>query len=106
MRIIVEWATWRARDFSGSEVMAAYGQVMAMREAASRAAAEYDFLLSPTFQADIPLTMFVYPVIDVELPDEFLEYGARPEDPYRLDPEVVAENRDDWIAEWTEIVLR
>jgi thiamine transport system substrate-binding protein len=65
-----------------------------------------DFMLSETFQADIPLNMFVYPVIDVDLPEEFLEYGAQPEDPYLVDADVVAENRDDWIEEWTEIVLR
>ena len=65
-----------------------------------------DFMLSPTFQEDIPLNMFVYPVTDVELPDEFVLYGAEPQAPYLVDAEVVAENRDDWIEEWTEIVLR
>ncbi len=65
-----------------------------------------DFMLSETFQADIPLNMFVYPVIDVDLPEEFLEYGAQPEDPYLVDADVVAEHRDEWIEEWTEIVLR
>lgn len=65
-----------------------------------------DFMLSDTFQSDIPLNMFVYPVTDVELPDAFVEFGARPEDPYLLPSEVVADNRDDWIEEWTEIVLR
>ena len=65
-----------------------------------------DFMLSPTFQGDIPLNMYVYPVIDVELPPEFVEYGAEPDDPYLLDAETVAANRDDWIEEWTEIVLR
>ncbi|MET0509368.1 MAG: amidase, partial [Burkholderiaceae bacterium] len=45
---IVEWCTWRARDFSGRDVMAAYNQVVAMREAATRAASGYDFLLMPT----------------------------------------------------------
>lgn len=65
-----------------------------------------DFMLSETFQADIPMNMFVYPVIDVELPPEFVEYGAQPEDPYLVDADTVAEHRDDWIEEWTEIVLR
>ncbi|MFP5407181.1 MAG: amidase, partial [Gammaproteobacteria bacterium] len=45
---VVEWCTWRARSFSGADVMAAYGQVMAMREAAVRATGRYDFVLSPT----------------------------------------------------------
>ena len=65
-----------------------------------------DFLLSETFQSDIPLNMFVYPVIDVELPPEFVEHGAVPDDPYLLPADDVAEHRDDWIEEWTEIVLR
>ena len=45
---ILEWATWRASRFSGRDVMAGYTQVMAMREAAVRAVAAYDFVLSPT----------------------------------------------------------
>ncbi len=65
-----------------------------------------DFMLSETFQSDIPLNMFVYPVTDVELPPEFVRYGAQPEEPYLVDAGVVADNRDDWIEEWTEIVLR
>jgi len=45
---IVEWCTHRAKSFSGSDVMSAYGQVIAMREAAVRATARHDFLLTPT----------------------------------------------------------
>jgi aspartyl-tRNA(Asn)/glutamyl-tRNA(Gln) amidotransferase subunit A len=44
---VIEWATWRASSFSGRDVMAAYGQVMAMREAAVRAVGAFDFVLSP-----------------------------------------------------------
>ena len=65
-----------------------------------------DFMLSPPFQEDIPLNMFVYPVTEVELPPEFVDHGAEPDDPYLLDADDVAANRDDWIEEWTEIVLR
>ena len=45
---ILEWSTWRADRFSGRDVMAAYVQIMAMREAAVRAVAAFDFVLSPT----------------------------------------------------------
>ena len=45
---VLEWCTWRAGRFSGRDVMAGYNQVMAMREAAVRAVARYDFVLSPT----------------------------------------------------------
>lgn len=42
-----EWATWRASAFTGRDLMAAYGQLMAMREAAVRAVGTFDFVLSP-----------------------------------------------------------
>ncbi len=45
---IAEWCTWRAGNFTGRDVMAAYGQVMAMREAAVNACEPYDFVISPT----------------------------------------------------------
>ena len=56
---IAEWCTWRAACFSGREIMQAYAQVMAMREAAVAASQEYDFLLSPTspilpYEAELP----------------------------------------------------
>ncbi len=55
---ILEWATGRAPNFKGSEVMAAYNQVVMMREAAVHAVAQYDYVLSPTspvlpFEAEI-----------------------------------------------------
>ena len=45
---IVEWATYRAKDFLGRDVMAAYGAYVAMREAAIKATLAYDFVISPT----------------------------------------------------------
>ncbi len=45
---ITEWCTWRANKFTGAEVMAAYTQVMLMREAAVKACQPYDFVISPT----------------------------------------------------------
>ncbi len=44
---VVEWCTWRAGSFSGADVMNAYMQVAAMREAAVKAVATVDFVLSP-----------------------------------------------------------
>ena len=56
---IAEWCTWRAAAFSGRDVMQAYGEVMAMREAAVRACAPFDFVLSPVspilaYEAELP----------------------------------------------------
>lgn len=44
---IVEWATWRAKNFTGTDVMRAYGAVQAMREASVKATQPFDFVLSP-----------------------------------------------------------
>jgi thiamine transport system substrate-binding protein len=94
---VVDGSCYRQIEFAG---------ILAGTEHEEAAQQLIDFLLSPTFQEDVPLNMFVYPVIDVELPAEFVEHGAEPEDPYLLDADVVAENRDAWIEEWTDIVLR
>jgi thiamine transport system substrate-binding protein len=94
---VVEGSCYRQIEFAG---------ILQGTEHEEAARQLIDFMLSPTFQEDVPLSMFVYPVIDVELPAEFVEHGAQPEDPYLLDAEVVAANRDAWIEEWTEIVLR
>lgn len=66
-----------------------------------------DFMLGLTFQEDIPLNMFVFPANqDAALPPEFVAYTEVPSDPATLDPELIEANRDRWIAEWTNVVLR
>jgi aspartyl-tRNA(Asn)/glutamyl-tRNA(Gln) amidotransferase subunit A len=45
---ITEWSTWRAKDFSGRDVMAAYNSYVALRDITVRATQPYDFVLSPT----------------------------------------------------------
>lgn len=66
-----------------------------------------DFMLSPAFQEDLPLKMFVFPVNpQAELDEVFVEFLAQPEHPGRLDPALVSERREAWIQAWTETVLR
>ena len=66
-----------------------------------------DFLLSEPFQADVPLSMFVFPVRSgVPLPEVFEQHAARPSQPLELDPAEIDANRDAWIDEWTDLVLR
>jgi thiamine transport system substrate-binding protein len=63
-----------------------------------------DFMLGLPFQEDVPSQMFVYPVRpDATLPDWF---GAPPVTPMDMDPATIEANRDRWIAEWTDVVLR
>ncbi len=66
-----------------------------------------DFMLSERFQADVPGSMFVYPVrAGTPLPPEFVEHAIRPPEPESLPPDVIAAGRDGWVDEWTRIVLR
>lgn len=75
----------------------------------NREAAEQfvDFLLSRPVQEDIPLQMFVYPVLpEAELPDLFVRFAEQPTDPAMVDPESIEANRESWIDAWTEVMLR
>lgn len=66
-----------------------------------------DHLLSEAVQAELPLSMYVYPARDdVALPDVFERHASRVEAPLALSPEAIDANRERWIDEWTETVLR
>ncbi|MFZ2489646.1 MAG: thiamine ABC transporter substrate-binding protein [Anaerolineae bacterium] len=66
-----------------------------------------DFLLSQTFQQDIPLQMFVYPANQqAALPELFVQFAATPDAPATLDPAAIETNRERWIDVWTDAVLR
>jgi aspartyl-tRNA(Asn)/glutamyl-tRNA(Gln) amidotransferase subunit A len=45
---IAEWCRWRAKDFTGRDVFAAYSSYVALRETTIAATQAYDFVLSPT----------------------------------------------------------
>lgn len=63
-----------------------------------------DFMLSDAFQAQIPETMFVYPVIaGLELPEWWSWADVEVE---TATIEFTAEDVDRWIREWTEIMRR
>jgi thiamine transport system substrate-binding protein len=66
-----------------------------------------DFMLGRAFQEDMPLTMFVYPVIaDAELPEVFVEYAPPAEAPVRMTPDEIGAMRERVIDAWTEVALR
>ncbi|WP_329334157.1 thiamine ABC transporter substrate-binding protein [Streptomyces sp. NBC_00663] len=66
-----------------------------------------DFLLTKKFQEDMPLNMFVYPVVEgAAVPAEFTQYGPAAKDPETMDPAKIADNRDDWVKSWTSLVLK
>ncbi|MCL4869842.1 MAG: thiamine ABC transporter substrate-binding protein [Anaerolineae bacterium] len=66
-----------------------------------------DFMLSPVFQEDIPLNMFVFPANNqAVLPDLFTRWAQIPDEPVWGDAAAIEANREKWINAWTETVLR
>ena len=65
-----------------------------------------DFMLTPTYQEDVPLNMFVFPALEAAaLPSEFVEFASVAEDPQIIAPADIEANRDTWVERWVEIVL-
>ena len=64
-------------------------------------------MLSPKFQEDIPLQMFVFPVNQqAQLDQVFEEYMVVPENTAIVSYEDIDHFREKWINEWTQLVLR
>ena len=66
-----------------------------------------DFMLSRTFQEDMPMNMFVYPVIQgATVPPAFREYSSVPsaKQTASLSPAAIDQGEKRWIQQWTEVV--
>lgn len=63
------------------------------------------WLLSPEVQAALPDSMYVYPVrSDVDLPEAWAEFAPLPAQTRSLPAADIAENREEWIAQWRDLV--
>ncbi len=95
---VVESTCFRQVEFAG---------VLRGTEHETEARKLVDFLISPSFQNELPLNLFVYPArIDATLPVEFTDFAVVPSSTLTIDPEDIAANRQQWQDEWTTIVLR
>jgi thiamine transport system substrate-binding protein len=66
-----------------------------------------DFMLSPEFQQDVPMQMFVFPVRpDAKLPAVFEKFAVKVDDPKTLLADEISANREQWIKTWTTTVLK
>ena len=66
-----------------------------------------DFMLTRRFQEDMPLQMYVNPVVTgAALPAVFTKWAVDPPKPYSIDPATISAKRSDWIKEWTDLVVR
>ncbi len=81
--------------------------ILAGTENRELAEAFVDFVLSTEFQEDLPMQMFVYPLLpSAQLPPEFVQYAEMPQNPATLDSATITENREQWISDWTQTVLK
>ncbi len=65
-----------------------------------------DFILTEDFQAEIPLTNWMFPVNpDLELPNSF-SYAPRPEKSLSLDTYEIRRNESRWIDGWLGVVTK
>jgi thiamine transport system substrate-binding protein len=94
---IVESTCFRSVEFAG---------VLSGTKKRSEATELLEYLVSPEFQTDIQLNMFVYPANTKATPArEFTSYGVLPSKPLSLDPSTIATKRDGWIDEWSTLML-
>ena len=95
---VVTASCYRQIEFAG---------VLAGADNPAGAQAVVDFMLTETFQNDVPLNMFVFPVISAAtLPPEFVAHAEIADDPFMVDPAEIEAQRDAWTDRWVEIVLR
>ncbi len=66
-----------------------------------------DFMLTKKFQADMPLQMFVFPAVTgTPLPKVFEDFAEVAPNPLSMTAERINANREQWIDQWTQTVLR
>jgi thiamine transport system substrate-binding protein len=95
---VVESSCFRQYEFAG---------VLRGARNPAGARALVDFLVSRRFQEDMPLQMYVNPVIvGAALPPVYKKWAVMPPHPYTMDPQAIGDGRDAWIKEWTNIVVR
>lgn len=84
-----------------------FAGILAGTQNLAGAQAFVDFMLSDTFQEDIPLNMFVFPASSTaQVPEVFSTHAVAVAEPLSLDPALIAAERDNWTRRWVEIVLR
>lgn len=84
-----------------------YAGVLSGADNPAGAEAVIDWLLSDEVQAALPTSMYVFPVSDdVEVPADWATYATQPTEPLSVSPADIAANREQWLAEWTDVITR
>ena len=84
-----------------------YAGVLAGADNPEGAKALIDFLETTEVQEALPDAMYVFPVdANAKLPTVWADFAVRPVDPWTVDPDEIAANRDDWLTTWSDLVSR
>ena len=84
-----------------------YAGVLAGSDNPQGAAELVDFMTSSTFQEALPDAMYVFPVDDeVSLPPLWEKWAEPAPAPIDVPPADIAENRDEWLREWSDVTSR
>lgn len=84
-----------------------YAGVLTGTENEAAAQRVVDWLISEPVQADVPLSMFVFPArADVELPPVFEQFAAKVPSPLQIDAAEVAGSLAEWLQTWSEVMGR
>jgi len=83
-----------------------YAGVLAGAANPEGAAQLLDFLLSDDVQADIPGSMYMYPVSSsVDLPDEWARWAPLSDAPFEVSSTDITEHREQWLTTWSDTVI-
>jgi thiamine transport system substrate-binding protein len=83
-----------------------YAGVVAGAKNPAGAAAFVNFLLSDEVQADIPGSMYMYPVSSsVKVPDDWAQWAPLATQPLSVPAADIAAHRSDWLQQWSDAVL-
>ena len=84
-----------------------YAGVLAGANNPDGAEAVLEWLGSTKVQEALPGAMYVFPVdADAKLPQAWADFAVRPVEPWTVDPDEIAANRDDWLTEWSDVISR
>jgi thiamine transport system substrate-binding protein len=84
-----------------------YAGVLAGADNPEGAKALVDFMVSRPFQEALPDAMYVFPVdAGAALPPDWAEFAKQPEHALTVDPAAIAEHRDEWLREWSDVTSR
>lgn len=83
-----------------------YAGVLAGASNPTGAAALIDFLLSDEVQKDIPVSMYMYPVSShVTVPDDWARWAPLAEHPFDVPAADITTHREEWLTQWSDVVL-